>query len=158
MYLRNSWFTGTVTHKIVFNQDLKPKRLRNTGLKNFFFIFEAWNLILQIFWRSFSLKVTRLFCGAQLSSDQRCRWMCRNQISWRRLADNMKSTTLLEDAILKKYYFLCSVTCNKVSQDWKKNVVRKINFELNYYHRILTNTDIFEFFGFSNVVCKKRIN
>ncbi len=30
--MKNSWFTGTVDHKIVFNWVLKPKRLKNTGI------------------------------------------------------------------------------------------------------------------------------
>ncbi len=30
--MNNSWFTGTVNHKICFNRDLKTKRLRNINL------------------------------------------------------------------------------------------------------------------------------
>ncbi len=33
--MNNSWFTGTLTHKIVLDRDLKPKRLRNTALTGF---------------------------------------------------------------------------------------------------------------------------
>ncbi len=34
--MNNSWLTGTLTHKIVLDRDLKPKRLRNTALDHCF--------------------------------------------------------------------------------------------------------------------------
>jgi hypothetical protein len=32
--MNNSWFTGTLNYKIVLDRDLKPKRLRNTAIKD----------------------------------------------------------------------------------------------------------------------------